>query len=307
MNKHLRNVLDNTAAVIGGIHGMNRDVAGPGADRFIPILAAVTPAVFATFALGEVGMWVLGEIGRQMRIREKRPDSPSLRGKPTPAELEKEWAAEPRSLGTCLRLGSRLADLDPTLDRSLQYTTLPSGKKLIRSRKGGMKGWLADHRVNIGYSTAMRYKKLVQRLRQVLGLAERLPLEWVMDGVPADRHLPEGLEASFAAARRQLVGLLRENRSLADLTRLVDRKLGIERLVVVRKMRPGRRGLHGKSRKQRTFSVISQHHRANISPARLDATKKAMVRILEAENPVGPALHLQNRLKAWLGGVGAVT
>ena len=301
----MKTILSNTASTLRGIHGMGRNLVGPGADRFLPVLLAVTPAVFAAFALGEVGKWVLDEIGRQVRIREKRPDSPSLRGKPTPADLEHEWTASPRrTLETCLRLGSRLADLDPTLDHSLLCTTLPSGKKLIRSRKGGMKGWLSDHRVGIGYSTAMRYKKLVQRLRQILSLDDRLPLEWVMDGIPGDQRLPADLAAPFATARRRLAAILRENHSLAALSRFVDAKLGIVRLVTVRKTRTARhRAECGKQRKTDGFSVISNGHRANVSPGRLDATKQAMARLLGAENMAGTALHLQNRIKVWLAGL----
>ena len=303
----MKTILDNTASTLRGLHGMNRNLVGPGADRLLPILLAVTPAVFAAFALGEIGSWVLDEIARQVRIREKRPDSPSLRGKPTPADLEREWATLPRrDLATCLRLGSRLADLDPTLDRTLLCTPLPSGKKLIRSRKGGMKGWLCDHRVRVGYSTAMRYKKLVQRLRQILVLDDRLPFEWVMDGLPEDQSLPADLSAPFSAARRRLATILRENHSLAALSRFAETRLGIVRLVTVRKARPARhRAIARKRQKTPCFSVISHDRRANVSPGRLDATKQAMARLLGAGNLSGPALHLRNRIKAWLNGLSA--
>lgn len=301
----MKTILSNTASTLRGIHQMNRNLVGPGADRLLPLLLAVTPAVFAAFVLGEVGSRVLDEIARQVRIREKRPASPSLRGKPTPAEITREWESAPRrSLESCLRLGSRLADLDSTLDHTLQHTTLPNGKKIIRARKGGMKGWLSDHRVRVGYSTAMRYKKLVQRLRQLLSLDDRLPFEWVMDGLPDPQRLPAELEASFAAARRRLSTILRENHSLAALSRFVEAKLGIVRLVTVRKARPGRRRTGGENQKKTTgFSVISHDRRANVSPGRLEATKEAMGRLLKAENLAGPALHLQNRIKAWLAGL----
>ena len=301
----MKTILDNTASTLRGLHGMNRNLVGPGADRLLPILLAVTPAVFAAFALGEIGSWVLDEIARQVRIREKRPDSPSLRGKPTPADLEREWAALPRrDLATCLRLGSRLADLDPTLDRTLLCTPLPSGKKLIRSRKGGMKGWLCDHRVRVGYSTAMRYKKLVQRLRHILALDDRLPFEWVMDGLPDGQSLPADLAAPFSTARRRLATILRENHSLAALSRFAEAKLGIVRLVTVSRVRPVRhRATTGKLRKSHGFSVISHDCRANVSPGRLDATKQAMARILMAGNSSGPARHLRNRIAVWLSGI----
>ena len=201
-----------------------------------------------------------------------------------------------------LLLGSRLADLDPTLDHSILRTTLPNGKTVFHSRKGGMKGWLEDRRVAIPYSTVMRYKKLAQRLRQILQLDERIPLEWLLPAVPSGQQLPADLQASFAAAVRQLAVILRENPTLADLGRYVERKLGIVRLVTVRK---ARREKTLKPHKTHDISVISCNRRANVSPERVEATKKAMGRVLGARNLAGPALHLQNRIKAWLSGLQA--
>ncbi len=51
----MKTALSRTASTLRGLHGMNRNLVGPGADRLLPILLAVTPAVFAAFALGEVG------------------------------------------------------------------------------------------------------------------------------------------------------------------------------------------------------------------------------------------------------------
>jgi hypothetical protein len=176
---------------------------------------------------------------------------------------------------------------------------------VIRARKGGMKGWLEDRRVKIGYSTAMRYKKLVQRLRQVLSLDERLPLEWVLEGLPGGQTLPDGLSAPFRAARSRLARILRENPDFKALSLHVDKALGIIRLVSVRKART-RRAWHGeKYKKGRDFSVISQGRRANLSPERVEATKEAMAKVLAARNLSGGALHLQNRLRAWLAGITA--
>ena len=200
----------------------------------------------------------------------------------------------------CLRLGSRLADLDPTLDHSILRTTLPNGKTVIHSRKGGMKGWLEDRRVAIPYSTAMRYKKLAQRLRQILQLDDRIPLEWLLGDVPEWQQLPADLQTAFAAAARQLAKILRENPTLAALGRYAERKLGIVRLVAVRR---GRRGSVVKYGKTHIISVISRERRANVSPERVEATKEAMGRVLEARNLAGGALHLQNRIKAWLSGL----
>lgn len=87
MKKHLLNVLDNTGKAFRGIHSMNRNLVGPGADRFMPVLLALTPAIFAAFALTEAGALFFGELARRQRLREKLPASPSLRGAPTPGEL----------------------------------------------------------------------------------------------------------------------------------------------------------------------------------------------------------------------------
>jgi hypothetical protein len=261
---------------------------------------AMTPPVLAAFAIGEIGSWAIHELARQVRLREKRPDSPSLRGTPTPEDLESPWKASPRTLADRLRLGSRLADLDPTLDHTLLRTTLPSGKTVIRARPGGMKGWLEDRRVAIPYSTAMRYKKLAQRLRQLLSLDDRIPLEWLVDGLPTNQSLPPDLAAPSANAKRQLSRLLSENRSLAALTRTVEQKLGIVRLIAVRRVPLRASGLKSKSRKPKYFSEISHSRTVTVTPARLESTKTALLRILKAHDLSGTALHLQNRLKHWL-------
>ena len=276
------------------------------ARNLTPWLLALTPAVFAAYALTEVGKWVFDELARQQRLREPHPASPSLRGTPVPEDISAPWSSTPRTLPVCLRLGSRLADLDPTLDRSLIREELPNGKTVIRARKGGTKGWLDDHRVSVGYSTVMRYKKLVQRLRQVLSLDDRLPLEWLLDGVPTETMLPADLATPFASARRRLAKILHENPTLAALSRFVEGKLGINRLVTVRKVAVRRRQVvGGKSRNMADFSVISRGRRVNISPERVEATKGAMARVLAATNLSGKALELQNRVAKWLAGVAA--
>ena len=293
-----------TAKTLSFLHNCARDAGPQLGNNDWMVLAALTPPILAAFALTEIGTWCIDEIARQIRIREKRPASPSLRGTPTPNDIVAPWSASPRTLRDRLRIGSRLADLDPTLDHTISRTTLPSGKTVFRARPGGMKGWLTDRRVAVPYSTVMRYKKLAQRLRQLFSLDDRLPLEWVMDGIPGGKGLPADLAAPFAAARRRLAAILRKNHSLAALSRFEDAKLGIVRLVTVRKTRPVRhRAALGKHGKTTGFTVISHGHRANVSPGRLDATKQVMARLLGAQKLAGPALHLQNRIKAWLAGL----
>jgi hypothetical protein len=299
----MKTILENTAKTLSFLHNATRDAGPQFHNNDWLLLAALTPPILAAFAVTEIGAWCIGEIGRQIRIHEKRPASPSLRGTPTPKELEADWAASPRTLAIRLRIGSRLADLDPTLDHTLLRRTLPNGKTVIRARPGGIKGWLADRRVALPYSTAMRYKKLAQRLRLLLALDDRLPLEWVLSGVPDGQPLPGGLAAARDAAHRRLAKLLRDNPTLAALSLTVERKLGIVRLVAVRKAPRRRDGGGNKQRETRGFSVISRGRAVAVSPERAEATKKAIYRVLRAERPSGAALHLQNRLRRWLAGL----
>jgi hypothetical protein len=301
MNTQAPRIVSNTARTLSAVHSVF-SVNATVRDNDWMLLLAITPPILAAYAATEVGAWVIHAIGRQIRIHEKRPASPSLRGTPTPKELVADWREEPRTLATRLRLGSRLADLDSTLDHTILRRTLPNGKTVIRSRKGGMKGWLEDRRVAIPYSTAMRYKKLAQRLRQILQLDDRMPLEWLISGVPEGQHLPAELQSAFGAAARRLGAILRENPTLVALGRYAERKLGIVRLVAVRKSW-GRGGV--KKGKTHDFSVISRDRRAREAAERTEATKRAMGRVLEARNLAGSALHLQNRLRAWIEGVRA--
>ena len=300
MNNHISNVLDNTGRALGAIGDHVRDINAAGGRNAPLVLLALTPAVLAAFAVTEIGAWAIGELRRQARLREKRPESPSLRGTPTPADLEDLWTADPRTLETRLRLGSRLADLDPTLDHTIVRRKLRNGKTVFRTNPGGIKRWLSDRRIAVPYSTVMRYKKLAQRLRLLLSLDDRIPLEWVMDGIPDGLSLPGGLDVPYATAHRRLATLLRENRALASLVRTVEGKLGIMRLVAVRKAPTRRRVECGKTRKTKGFSEISHERKANATVERTEATKVAIRRVLEAKNLAGTALHLQNRLRHWL-------
>ena len=146
----------------------------------------------------------------------------------------------------------------------------------------------------------MRYKKLAQRLRHVLSLDDRLPLEWVMSGIPGDQQLPADLTGPCATASRRLAKLLRENHTLVALTRAVEKALGIVRLVAVRKNRNHGRMDGKRYRKTKEFSIISQERAARVTEGRLEATREAMGRVLEAKNLAGTALHLQNRIRHWL-------
>jgi hypothetical protein len=295
-------------AVAGGIEATHAILYHQGVTPFqeqavLGIDLLVTPAVCTAFALTEVGKAFFRELQRWRRIREPRPKSPSLRGTPTPEELAEDWADEPRSLEVCLRLGSRLADLEPTLDSSLIYKTLPSGRKRIVARNGGVKGWLRDHRVELRYNTAMKYKKLAQRIRQVLGLDERIPLEWVVGGLPEGRELPKEVVEGFEKACRRWRRMRKENPTLAGLARMAEKRLGIQRLVSVRRAPGWRRRILENSRKMNEIPVISRPCCVAAGEGRVEATREALKVLLGMRHLGGEALHLQNRARRWVEGV----
>ena len=309
MKESIVRIARNSGKVINALHRATREAGPANHNNDWMLLAALTPPIIAAFALTEIGAWAIDEIRRQIRIREKRPASPSLRGTPKPDEIADLWTAMPRTLRIRLCIGSRLSDLDPTLDHTISRSTLPNGKTVFHARKGGVKGWLEDRRVPVPYSTVMRYKKLAQRLRSVLQLDEKLPLEWLIDGLPDGQELPDGLSGLFQSARQRLEIILRDNRTFKALSLYADKMLGIVRLVTVRKAPRRRREGGMKNDERRDFSVISQDRIVNAEPARVEATKEAMGRVLKADNLSGRALHLQNRLRHWIatvGGAGAV-
>ena len=307
MKDAIARILERTEAVATDIGRGFSDINAM-AGRNAPLLMlAVTPPILAAFALTEIGAWCIDEIGRRIRIHEKRPDSPSLRGTPTPQDLTDPWTATPRTLNDRLRLGSRLADLDPTLDHTISRTTLPNGKTVFRARPGGMKGWLADRRVAVPYSTAMRYKKLAQRLRRILSLDARLPLEWLIDGLPENTTLPAELQSPCVAARRRLASILRRHRTFKTLSLHAEKELGIIRLVTIRRIPKRRRSTPCKKRKITAFSVISQGSSVTVTPERFEATKSAISRTLESKDCSAPAIHLRNRLRHWLSSLAPQT
>ena len=144
-------------------------------------------------------------------------------------------AERPRTLAVRLRIGSRLADLAPTLDRGNRYDVSPTGAKRIRGRGRGVRGWLEDNRVGMNYSTLMRYMRLAVRLRALLELDARLPLEWLLPGAAASAEVPAALQGQYATAKRKLAHLMRAHWNFSRLQAHVDGALGLRRLP-----RPGR-------------------------------------------------------------------
>ncbi len=280
MKDILRNASASTQSVFDAAFSPFRGGNGAIGLAFLPAVLGVTAAAFVGFVATETGAAILGELRRRGRLRAPHPESPSLRGTPTAAELKADCGISPRTLRVRLRLGSRLADLEPTLDSGNHYRESPTGAKRIQSRGRGLRGYLADNRIPVSYSTLMRYRRLALRLRQLLRLDARLPLEWLLPGEAPDRPLPAVLRAPYAAARHRLARLLRDHRSFDRLRKHVDAKLGIPDLL------PLRRG------KRATPAT----------PERLDSTMRAFARFAaEKDLPPGLAVH-RDRFARWLAG-----
>ena len=243
VKKNLRYALQDALREAAGIAGDSaRAAVGSLALPVLVPLALAGVAAFSAVALGgwiatTTGRAILSELRRRARLRAPRPPSPSLRGTPTPAEFAADAAVRPRTLAVRLRIGSRLADLAPTLDCGNHYDVSPTGAKRIRGRGRGVRGWLEEHRVGMNYSTLMRYMRLAVRLRALLGLDERLPLEWLLPGAAASAQVPPTLQTQYRAAKRKLARLLRAHWNFSRLQSHVDGALGLRRLP-----RPGRAG-----------------------------------------------------------------
>ena len=232
MNKTMKYTLREAAGIAGDTARFY--VGALALPVVVPVavagVAALSAAALGSWIVGSTGRAILSELRRRARLRAPRAPSPSLRGTPTPEEFATDAEVRPRTLAVRLRIGSRLADLAPTLDRGNHYDVSPTGAKRIRGRGRGVRGWLADNRVGMNYSTLMRYMRLAIRLRALLGLDERLPLEWLLPGAAASAEVPKALQAQYATAKRKLARLLRDHWYFSRLQTYVDRALGLRRL-----------------------------------------------------------------------------
>ena len=290
MKNILRNASAHTQTVFDAAFSPFRGGNGALGLAFLPLVLGVTTAAFAGFVATETGAALLGEIRRRGRLHAPNPESPSLRGIPTTAELKADCEVSPRTLHVRLRLGSRLADLEPTLDSGNHYAESPTGAKRIKSRGRGMRGYIADNRINVSYSTLMRYRRLALRLRQLLQLDARLPLEWILPSEAPDRNLPADLQVPYATARRRLSRLFHKHLNFDRLRKHVDTKLGIPELLSVRRAT-------GKHKGQ---SAVPGGYGVGATPARVESTKRAFARFLE-EKDLSPGLaDHRDRFVRWL-------
>ncbi len=234
----------------------------------------------------------------------------SLRGVPDPEEIEEVWEIDPRTLCGRLRIGSRLADLEPTLDSRFVFKKARNGSKRICARQPGLKGWMKKKVPSVKYPTAMHYKKLATRLRQLVGLDARIPLEWLLpdseEGQDGLAGLTTGERAAAVKAKAKLLRLLEENPKVTRLTRAVESKLGIMRMVTIRRIQPPKpgRGRRGKSKGKADNPLISRVIGAGVSVGageeRERAFWEALRRVLGERNPDAETRRLQSDIRAWL-------
>jgi len=77
-------------------------------------------------------------------------------------DLNKQWDKVHDSLEEMLKFGDMLVELDDYVDNSFVF----DGDTIV-GRMSGMKGFLEEHCPHIGYPTAMRYRSLALKAREV--------------------------------------------------------------------------------------------------------------------------------------------
>jgi hypothetical protein len=207
----------------------------------------LSPVLFGLLLAQRGVRALVRKILRDSRCRETAP-SPSLRGAPVKKDIDSVWAETPRTMLSALRLGSRLLDLEPTVDNSRVWKEYPlTGKREVVFRHAGIKGWLKDHCPGVQYNTAMRYKKLASRLRTVCGVAGNIPFEWLLpDAIIPAEGLDAETRATIERGKAELAKILAEAKSLRGLDRVVEERMN----------------LVGLPRKGKEISVISQENPA---------------------------------------------
>lgn len=300
----LKSALDKTAPVAAGTAAVLSPVGimAPGlALAAAPVMAAGVAAVsalaFGTFLATDTGRAILSEIRRRHRVKTPLSPAPSLRGAPTDAELADDCLAAPRTLFVRLRLGSRLADLEPTLDTATHYNVSKTGARRIKSRGPGFRGYLADHRIPLNYSTLMRYKRLATRLRRLLQLDIRLPLEWLLPRSEPSAPIPPDLVRTYATARNRLQKLLRTHRNFHRLSQHVDTALGIPRLLSIRRAKPR----HSRAAVPKCSSLVTAAAWCiNLEDTLVENTKREFTRFLQAPDLSPRLASLRRKALHWL-------
>ena len=268
---------------------------------------AAHPADFGNHLFYHNMQAILRKIQRYFRITET-PPALSQRGIPQSQEIQQVWARIPRTLCDILRIGSRLADLTPTLDASFSYKTMENGQNRLVSRGGGMKGWLRENCPSIKYSTAMHYKKLASRIHQLCEVDARIPLEWLLADNEEEIHLPVGLKQAFLNARHRVTVLLASYPKVTALTQAVEKRLGLLRMVTIRRARAKNRAKFNHKNKRNgsktsKFTLISQVQiegwAVGVLPRQTAGMQEAMDLIMVPPNPDMERLNLQAELLRW--------
>ncbi|MBR3583467.1 MAG: hypothetical protein IKO01_08525 [Kiritimatiellae bacterium] len=303
----------------GYLNALARDCFGPTCSRAPTAILLQTVGSLALFtgALAAHLAWyggkrILARLRRRVSPPEPLPPAApqapvSLRGIPAPEDIEDVWDLDPRTLCGRLRIGSRLADLEPTLDSRFLFKKTRHGSRRICARQPGLKGWMRKNVPAVKYSTAMHYKKLATRLRQLIGLDARIPLEWLLpdneEPLPA---LSAADRQATAKARTKLARLLADHPKVTRLTRAVEQKLGIMRMVTIRRIQPpepgrGRRRKQGETPGNSLISRVSFAGRTVTADAeRTRAFWDAIRRVLGDPAPDAETRRLQSDIRDWL-------
>ena len=204
---------------------------------------------------------------QRRRIRKAR----SLNPPPSPGDLLAQWHKTRDSVEDALRFGAMLLDLEPAVDNGLVIDH-EEGRGRIRGRKPGIKGWLADHCPQIGYKTAMRYKALAQKAREVAGLEAPVPASWAL--LSESVHNPQResraraastCDCSLAKAQKKLAHVLQDCTCVQQAQTLFSRQLGCRQYVLSRPRKLRRIGrFEQPSRthpKSHLFRLRSQTHK----------------------------------------------
>lgn len=123
---------------------------------------------------------------------------------PTREAILDAWIHRRDSHEAAVRFGSMVHDLECYVDNSL----LRDEAGAIVGRRGGVKAWLQKNipALYVRYTTVMRYKAMAKKLRQVVGLADPVPAEAVLEEEP-DQSEAHAKAPGLAVVRARAVWL----------------------------------------------------------------------------------------------------
>ncbi|MEI7945500.1 MAG: hypothetical protein WCJ02_02335 [bacterium] len=190
----------------------------------------------------------LADLRQQAEQRRRIRKARSLNPPPSPEELLAQWHKTHGSVEEMLRFGAMLLDLEPVVDNGLVIDH-EDGSGRIRGRKPGIKGWLADHCPQIGYKTAMRYKSIAQKAREIAGLDAPIPAMWALSSESV--HNPQresrvkmasNADCSLAKAQKKLAHVLQGCGCVQHVQSTLSRQLGARTYVLAHPRKSRRMG-----------------------------------------------------------------